>query len=58
MATAEPLSTKDILKKGSKGVKVSQLQDALLAYPAKFKIPESSAIKALRTTLTTNSSSK
>ena len=58
MATAEPLSTKDILKKGSKGVKVSQLQDALLAYPSKFKIPESSAIKALRTTLSTNSSSK
>jgi hypothetical protein len=52
MATTEPLNTKDLLLKGSKGIKVSQLQDALLAYPIKFSIPESSAIKALRAGLT------
>jgi peptidoglycan hydrolase-like protein with peptidoglycan-binding domain len=58
MATTEPLSTKDLLLKGSKGIKVSQLQDALLAYPIKFSIPESSAIKALRGALTAAPASK
>ncbi len=58
MAVNEPLSTKDLLSKGSKGVKVSQLQDALIAYPKKFSIPESSAVKALREGLTSSPKSK
>ena len=58
MATNEPLNTKDLLLKGSKGIKVSQLQDALLAYPKKFNIPESSAVKALRAGLTSSPKSK